>query len=193
MKTLRSNPTGLQSQIPWRFLVPLADPQTGKPDMRLRTFTTVGELLWYCCSPVCGSPTWQVWGLILLWLHRSYCLIEASSLSLDMGYPFFVDSSILLLMVVQQLVVILVLSQGDEQMSFYSTILNWSAFANNCGDVALVPYLVGQLGNWPFRGDNLFLSDSFALLPMIWFPEHFHKIYSPIIYQSVNTSHNWFL
>ena len=66
VKALRSNPTSLQSQIPWRFLVALADPQTGKPDMGLRTFTTVGELIWYCYSPVCGSPTWQVWDLILL-------------------------------------------------------------------------------------------------------------------------------
>ena len=30
-----------------------------------RTFTTVGELPWYHCSPVWGSPTWQVLDLIL--------------------------------------------------------------------------------------------------------------------------------
>ena len=36
--------------------VPLQDPQAGKPDTKLRIFTTVGELLWYYCSPVCGSP-----------------------------------------------------------------------------------------------------------------------------------------
>ena len=49
-----------------RFPVPLSDPQVGKPDMGFRTFTIVHELLWYYCSPVCGSPTWQVWDLILL-------------------------------------------------------------------------------------------------------------------------------
>ena len=48
-------------QIP----VSLSDPQTGKPDMGLRTFTTE---LWYFCFPVCGSVTWLVWDLIL-----SYC------------------------------------------------------------------------------------------------------------------------
>ena len=59
------------------------------PRLGFRTFVIVGELLWCYYSPVCGSPTWQVWDLILLWLHLSYCLIEASSLSLDMGYLFF--------------------------------------------------------------------------------------------------------
>ena len=33
---------------------PLSDPQAGKPDVGFRNFTTVGELLWYYCSPVCG-------------------------------------------------------------------------------------------------------------------------------------------
>ena len=31
---------------------PFPDPQAEKPDIRLRTFTTVGELLWHYCSPV---------------------------------------------------------------------------------------------------------------------------------------------
>ena len=44
---------------------PFVGLQAGKPDMGLRTFTTVGELLRYYCSPVCGSPTWLVWDLIL--------------------------------------------------------------------------------------------------------------------------------
>ena len=35
---------------------------------------------------VCGSPTQQVWDLILSWLHPSYLLISTSSLSLDVGY-----------------------------------------------------------------------------------------------------------
>ena len=36
-----------------------------KPGVGFRIFTTVGELLWYYCFPVCGSPTWQVWDLFL--------------------------------------------------------------------------------------------------------------------------------
>ena len=56
----------IKARFPGDFPVPLSDPQAGKPDMGFRTFTTVGELLWYYFSPVCGSPTWQVWGLILL-------------------------------------------------------------------------------------------------------------------------------
>ena len=92
------------------------DPQAGKPGMGFRTFTTVGELLWYYCSPVCGSPTQQVKSrdLILLCLHPSYHLI-AASLSLDLEYLFLVGTSIVLLVVVQQLVAILVLLQ--EKMS----------------------------------------------------------------------------
>ena len=34
----------------------LLDPQVGKSGVSPRTFTTVPELLWYNCSPVCGSP-----------------------------------------------------------------------------------------------------------------------------------------
>ena len=50
------------NQIPlafhlWEFLLPLLDPQLGKPDVGLRTFTPVGGLLWYNCSSVCESPT----------------------------------------------------------------------------------------------------------------------------------------
>ena len=83
--------------------------------MWFRTLATVGELLWYYCSPVCGLRIWQVWDLILSCLCLSYRLAVASSLSLDVGYLFLVDSSVLLSIVVQQLVVILVLSQ--EEMS----------------------------------------------------------------------------
>ena len=65
VEILQSNPTSLQSLILWEFL-PLPDPQVGKPDVGLRTFTPVGGLLWYNCSPVCESPTQQLWDLILL-------------------------------------------------------------------------------------------------------------------------------
>ena len=43
--------------------------------------------------------THWVWDLILSWLCPSYHLAAASSLSLDVGYLFFIDSSILLWMV----------------------------------------------------------------------------------------------
>ena len=73
----------------------------------------MGELLWYYCSPVCGSPTRWVWDLILSWLCPSSHLTAASSLSLHKGYLFLVACSALLTMMVQQLVSILVLSQEE--------------------------------------------------------------------------------
>ena len=89
VESLQSNPTGLQSQISWGSLVPLPDSQAEKPDMGLRTFNPMGELLWYNCFPVCGSLTQQVWGLILSQPCPSYCLVATSSLSLDVGYLFW--------------------------------------------------------------------------------------------------------
>ena len=41
----------------------------GKPEVVFQTFTTVGELLWYYCSPVYGSATRWVWDLLFLKLH----------------------------------------------------------------------------------------------------------------------------
>ena len=52
LEVLQSIPARLQSLILWEFLLPLLDPQVGKPDVGLRTFTPVGGLLWYECSPV---------------------------------------------------------------------------------------------------------------------------------------------
>ena len=49
-----------------------------EPDLELRTFTSVGELLWYNYFPVCSSPTWWVWDLILLQLLLSYWLVMAA-------------------------------------------------------------------------------------------------------------------
>ena len=40
-------------------------------------------------SPVCESPTQQLWDLILFWLCPSYHLTVASLLSLDVGYLFW--------------------------------------------------------------------------------------------------------
>ena len=36
----------------------------GEPEVVFQTFTTVGELLWYYCSPVYGSATRRVWDLL---------------------------------------------------------------------------------------------------------------------------------
>ena len=72
----------LQSQIPWDFSVPLLNPQAGKPDVGFRTFTTVGELLWYYWSSVCGSPTQrvaQVTQLCLTLCHPMDCSPPGSS------------------------------------------------------------------------------------------------------------------
>ena len=66
VRVLQSNLASLQSLILYEFLLPLPDPQVGKPDVELRTFTPVGGLLWYKCFPVCESPTQQLWDLILL-------------------------------------------------------------------------------------------------------------------------------
>ena len=44
VEVLQSDPTGLQSQLPWGFLVPFLDP---KAEKGLITFTIVGELVWY--------------------------------------------------------------------------------------------------------------------------------------------------
>ena len=52
VEVLESNPTGLQSQIPWGFSVPLLYPQVGKSVVEPRTFTTE-RVLQYNCSPVC--------------------------------------------------------------------------------------------------------------------------------------------
>ena len=45
VEVLKSNPASLQSLILYKFLLPLLDPQVGKPDMGLRTFTPVDGLL----------------------------------------------------------------------------------------------------------------------------------------------------
>ena len=52
VEVLQSNPTGLQSQIPWGFSIPLPDPQIGKSVVNPRTFTTMREFLWHNCPPV---------------------------------------------------------------------------------------------------------------------------------------------
>ena len=56
MEVLLSNPTGLQGQIPWGFLVPLLDPQAGKPDIGFRTFITVEHFFGIIVIQFVGHP-----------------------------------------------------------------------------------------------------------------------------------------
>ena len=65
------------------------DLHAGELDVELRTFTLVGELLWYSYFPACRSTSQWVWDFILSHLCLSYCLIVVSSLSLDVEYFFF--------------------------------------------------------------------------------------------------------
>ena len=65
-KSCKQFPLGFKNLILYELLLLLPDPQFGKPDVGLRSFTPVGRLLWYKCSPVCESPTQQLWDLILL-------------------------------------------------------------------------------------------------------------------------------
>ena len=107
---------------------PMPDPQVCEPDTGLRTVTSVGELLRYSYFPVCGQPTWWVWGClyhviappaVLMWFPL--CLLE---------WDIFIDSlQSTSLKVVQQLVVVFFsfMSEG-ELRSFYCAILIPSLF-----------------------------------------------------------------
>ena len=60
--SLAQTSTGLQSQIPWEFSVPLLCPQIGKSVLCPRTFLTGWAFLWYNCSAVCGSCARWLYG-----------------------------------------------------------------------------------------------------------------------------------
>ena len=60
--SLAQSPTGLQSQIPWEFSVPLLGPQIGKSIWGPRTSLTVWAFLWYNCSADCGSSARWLYG-----------------------------------------------------------------------------------------------------------------------------------
>ena len=127
VEILQSNPAGLQSQILWGFPVLLPDHQSGKPDLGLRNFTPVGEHLSFNHYPVWGSPTQQVWDLILSWLCPSYHLIAASPLSLDVGYILLGGFQCLPVIGCSALSCDFgALARGGEHTSFYSAILNQS-------------------------------------------------------------------
>ena len=94
----------------------LLSPRTGEPERGLRTLTPLGEPLQYNYSPVCRSPIWRVWDLIISWKYACYYLVVASSLSLNVEY-LFGRLQFFLSVVVQQLVVILVFSWEDMRLS----------------------------------------------------------------------------
>ena len=55
-----------------------------------RTCVMVGELLWYYCSPVCGSPTCWEWDLILSLIFAPFLLSSYSfAFVLGHGISFF--------------------------------------------------------------------------------------------------------
>ena len=107
-------------------------------DFFIRTFTMMGELLWYYCSPVCGLPTQWVWDLSFSCMHLTYHLIAASPLSLDMMYIFGgflyppVDGCPTASCDFGFLV------EEDEHTFFYSDILNpWAKFRSLTAFIAV--------------------------------------------------------
>ena len=124
-KGLKSNPAGPQSQSPWGFPGLLSDPQPGKPGVGFRTFTTVGELLWYYCPTVWGSCTQWVWDFLLLWFSPSYHLAAPFFFVFGLGVSFFAGFQHPLVHGCSTASYYFgVLTGGDEHMSFYYGILN---------------------------------------------------------------------
>ena len=98
--------------------------------------------LWRSCNPILlafrvrfpgdpqslcwipSTPTWQVWDLILSWLHPSCHHAAASSLSWDMGSLSLVGCTVLLSTAVEQLVGILVFLQ--EMSTHPSSLPSWT-------------------------------------------------------------------
>ena len=83
MEFLISSPTGFQSQMVWGLLN-LMPGCHQEPDIGLRNFTPGRKFLQYNYSPVCGLPTWVVWGLIILQLLPSYPYFCGFPLSLEL-------------------------------------------------------------------------------------------------------------
>ena len=81
----------------------LPDPQVGNPDVGLRTFTSVGGLLWYKFSAVCESPTQQLMGFDFIVIAPLLPSCFGFSFVFGCGVSFVVSSSVFLSMIVQQL------------------------------------------------------------------------------------------
>ena len=122
---------------------PSLDPQPWNPDRGPRIFTTVQDLLWYYCPPVCWSPTQWVWGLILSWLCSSYHLTETSPLSLDMGYLFSGFQCLSVNSCSTAGCDFGVLAEEDECTSLHFTILNQNfPYFLRLSNIALYIYLL---------------------------------------------------
>lgn len=79
---LQSTHAGLQSQMLWRLLFSVLDPQVWGP---------VGKPLHHC-SPICCFPTQRIWNLIISWVFTSclsYCCSFSMSLDLFWCFPVF--------------------------------------------------------------------------------------------------------
>ena len=110
-----ASPLAFKSRFSKGILLLLPEPQAGKLDMRLRTFTPVGVFLWSNYFPVCGPPMWQVWNFIMLYL------VSPSLFVFRCRVYFLLYSNIfcVLSMVVQKLAVIWVflLRRGELRPS----------------------------------------------------------------------------
>ena len=134
-------PLAFKARFSGGLLLPLPDLQAGEPDVGLRTFTPVGELLQYNYFPVCGLPIWWLWDLILLLLSPSYPLVVASSLSLDIGYLFLVGSSVFLVNGCSEVSCYCgVFIRRDELTFFYSAILSPQQLILKSIDIHLLTY-----------------------------------------------------
>ena len=78
----------LQSQMLLNLLVSMLDSPGCRAWHEAHTLTPEGEPLQYNYFPVCGSPIWRVWDLIISWKHAYYYPVVAS-LSLKVEYLFW--------------------------------------------------------------------------------------------------------
>ena len=87
-----------------------------------------GITSWYYCSPVCGSPTWQVWDLF-------YC--DCAPPTVSLWLVFWREVSLFCFCRFQcpfanSYSTAGALAGGDECTSFFLTILNWMSFLFVC-------------------------------------------------------------
>ena len=121
------SPVKVCNQIPLAFKVRLLGDsqslsQPGKVDVGLRTFTIVGEFLWYYCSPIFGLLTWWVWDFYL-WLLLCHKMEISLSFFGGFQHPPVNGCS-------TASCNFSVLTRGAECTFFYSTILNQSPTSN---------------------------------------------------------------
>lgn len=89
MEILNSSVNVLQSQMLLGILLLMSDPQVGKPDMGLITLTPVRKPLQYNYFPICGSPTQQVWDLLMQQNHNPHPHLLMASFSFGVVYLFW--------------------------------------------------------------------------------------------------------